>query len=132
MLVCRKLFSVQFFSFADSSTYSNSSPSPIPAHIPTAPSSILAPNPPVAVEQVPSAVISVQPDRISEEGFIGGRRSSVTPLVQAEESRGDSKQDHEKVVTVHSESFLKKLDDFVLLGQTMGYNMEDVLRMLKR
>ncbi|KAL4557832.1 hypothetical protein LXL04_036026 [Taraxacum kok-saghyz] len=74
-------------------SHSNSSPSSIPAHIPTAPSSILAPNPPMADEQ-------------------------------AEESMGDSKQDHEKVVALHSESFLKKLDDFVLLGETMGYNME--------
>ncbi|KAL4585007.1 hypothetical protein LXL04_009620 [Taraxacum kok-saghyz] len=70
---------------------SNSSPEQIHAHIPTAPSSILAPNPPVAVEQVSSAVNSVQPDRISEEGFIGGRGSSVTPVVQAAESMGDSK-----------------------------------------
>ncbi|KAL4568139.1 hypothetical protein LXL04_023741 [Taraxacum kok-saghyz] len=107
---------------------SNSSPEQIQAHIPTVPSSILAPNPPRAVEQVSSAVNSVQPDRISEEGFIGGRRSSVTPVVQAAESMGDSKQDHETVVTVHSESFLKKLDDFVLLGQTMGYNMEGCLK----
>ncbi|KAL4558663.1 hypothetical protein LXL04_036864 [Taraxacum kok-saghyz] len=44
-------------------------------------------------------------------------------LDEEDESVGGSRHVEEAAILINSQSFLQKLDDFVLLGQTMGYDM---------
>ena len=48
--------------------------------------------------------------------------------MQEDESMGESKHEPVASLPIHSQSFLQKLDDFVMLGKTMGYDMTGCIK----